>query len=198
MADRETELQEELKEAAERASRANERARQAEEAYRKVQMDLVTAKDETESMRAELQTLGKRILVLEAERDAAPKPASRPPTKAPSKSPPADRTTELTAEVEMMLTRIVDLRDMLSAAAVELSDLHADEVALAAKRTRVLSDACTLLAKAVGETGQAPPPIPNVASSALEASHSVKPVMDISEVAELIESLPPPKSPTIE
>ena len=41
------------------------------------------------------------------------------------------------------------------------SQLHADEVALRKKRCRALSDACALLARAVGATGQAPPPIPS-------------------------------------
>ncbi|HEY8076033.1 MAG TPA: hypothetical protein VIF62_18025, partial [Labilithrix sp.] len=99
------------------------------------------------------------------------------------------------AQVEDALARIDALKDLLRIAAKELSDLHAEEVALARTRTRVLSDACTLLARAIGESGQAPPPIPG---SSLEKRLTVQPSVDISEVAELIESLRPPRAPTVE
>ena len=94
-----------------------------------------------------------------------------------------------------MLARIEGLREMLASASSELSQLHADEVALGKKRSRVLTDACAILARAVGATGQAPPPIP---SAALEAKLSIAPVVDISEVADLIESLRPPRTPKVE
>jgi septal ring factor EnvC (AmiA/AmiB activator) len=193
----EEDLKQELAEAEDRVRRANERARDAEEGYRKLQMDIVAARDESQSLRDEIQAMGKRLVVAEREleeaRAAAEKPRSAPP--APKPSP---QEAELRAQVAQLLRHITDLRELLASASNELSQLHADEVALSAKRTRILGDACTLLARAVGETGEAPPPIPNVASRALEARLTRHPVVDISEVAELIESLRPPTAPKVE
>ncbi len=188
-------------EADERATRANERARQADEAYRKLQLDLVAAKDEATAARDEGKHLQEKLTAFEADlaklRDAAAiKAASVPPPKKASTAPPAPALpAEVSAQVESMLARIEGLREMLATAAIELSQLHADEVALGKKRSRVLSDACALLARAVGATGQAPPPIP---SALLESRLTIAPVVDISEVADLIESLRPPKTPKVE
>ena len=204
-------------EADDRATRANERARQADEAYRKLQLDLVSAKDEASAARDDVKHLQEKLVAFEADlaklRAAAsvkaatvppPKPSTVPPAKVPppaTKGPeihdvtPAALPHEVTAQVEAMLARIEGLREMLATASIELSQLHADEVALGKKRGRVLSDACALLARAVGATGQAPPPIP---SASLEARLSIAPVVDISEVADLIESLRPPRSPKVE
>lgn len=207
----------------ERATRANERARQAEEAYRKLQLELVAAKDEASSARDEVQHLQGKLSSFEVDlaklresSEAAvaaavavkaasvppPKPTSLPPPKksapAPTSGPEIRDTTlphEVTAQVEAMLARIQGLREMLTTASIELSQLHADEVALGKKRGRVLTDACALLARAVGATGQAPPPIP---SAALEARLSIAPVVDISEVADLIESMRPPRVAKVE
>jgi len=194
-------------EADERATRANERARQADEAYRKLQLDLVAAKDEASAARDEGKHLQEKLTAFEADlaklRDAAAiKAASVPPPKAPTVPPakgsaaaPAPLPAEVSAPVESMLARIEGLREMLATAAIELSQLHSDEVALGKRRSRVLSDACALLARAVGATGQAPPPIP---SALLESRLTIAPVVDISEVADLIESLRPPKTPKVE
>jgi len=195
-------------EADERATRANERARQADEAYRKLQLELVAAKDEASAAREESKHLQDKLTAFEADlaklRDAAvikaasvlpPKPSTLPPVKSSDLLAPAVLPAEVSAHIESMLARIAGLREMLATAAIELSQLHADEVALGKKRGRVLSDACALLARALGATGQAPPPIP----SALLASRlSIAPVVDISEVADLIESLRPPKAPKVE
>lgn len=187
-------LEQELRESEERARRANERARDAEEGYRKLQMELVAARDESQALRDELAAMSKKVVALERELEEARAEKPRPPSAAPKASAEA----ELRAQVEQLVKQVTDLRELLAAAAKELSQLHADEVALSAKRTRILGDACTLLARAVGATGQAPPPIPNVASRALEARLTVHPVVDISEVAELIESLRPPSTPDVE
>lgn len=197
--------------AEERARRANERASQADEAYRKLQLSLVASQDEAtaatdEKNRAQekLEKLALEVEALRAAAAAAPPPA-KPPSKAPSAPPeksvaPAAITTTstsesaeaVTAQLEDALARIQGLRELLAMASVELSQLRADEVLLSEKRTRVLSDACALLQRAVGATGQAPPPIP---SARLEARLSMSPVVDISEVADLIESLRPPLAP---
>ena len=212
------------------------------EAYRRLQLDLVTAKDEASAAKEEVKHLQEKVSSFEADlaklresSEAAvasasaaslalkgsimptpmsstsppPRSSQSPPTK-PSEKPPAgakDPTipplvppphiVEMAsvtqhAQVEAMLARIEGLREMLASASIELSQLHADEVALAKRRSRVLTDACALLARAVGATGQAPPPIP---SPSLEARLSIAPVVDISEVADLIESLRPPRSP---
>ena len=124
------------------------------------------------------------------ERLAALEAARVKPTSA---RPPVDPTQAI---VEQMLQRIEGLRELLATASIELSQLHADEVALAKKRTRVLSDACALLARAVGATGQAPPPIPSAALA--QARLTMAPVVDISEVANLIESLRPPRAPKVD
>ncbi len=224
--DRVTELEASLErekqeraEAEERATRANDRARQADEAYRKLQLDLVNAKDEASNARDEVKHLQEKITAFEADlaklresseaavfaalaaTEAAkaasvppPKPKSAPPTTAPEirDITPVALPAEVTAQVEAMLARIQGLREMLATASIELSQLHSDEVALGKKRVRVLTDACALLARAVGATGEAPPPIPSVS---LEARLSIAPVVDISEVADLIESLRPPRAP---
>jgi uncharacterized phage infection (PIP) family protein YhgE len=212
-----------------RANRANDRAREADEAYRKLQLALVAAKDdastawdETKRMQEKLTALDTEVTALREAADAAaaaaataaaaPKlpsaapPAPSSPSKAPSAAPPKKSappaagaagagSNEVFAQVEHMLQRIEGLREMLATASIELSQLHADEVALGKKRSRVLTDACALLARAVGATGQAPPPIP---SAALEARFSIAPVVDISEVADLIESLRPPRAPKLD
>src|SRR4051812_25180675 len=200
-------------EADERATRANERARQADEAYRKLQLELVTAKDDASSARDEVRHLQEKIAAFEADlaklresseaaiaaATAAAKKSSPPPTVTPSPEikdiTPAPFPHDVTAQVEAMLARIQGLREILATASIELSQLHADEVALGKKRSRVLTDACALLARAVGATGEAPPPIP---SAKLEARLSIAPVVDISEVADLIESLRPPRAPKVE
>ena len=141
--------------------------------------------DEAKKIQEKHAALEKDLMALR-EAPPAPKAAS-----APAFAPPH----EVFAQVEHMLQRIEGLREMLAGASNELSQLHADEVALGKKRSRVLTDACAILARAVGATGQAPPPIP---SAALEARLSVAPVVDISEVADLIESLRPPRAPKLE
>jgi hypothetical protein len=186
-------------EADDRAKRANDRAKEADEAYRKLQLDLVAAKDEAHTAREETQKALDRIKELEAAvatlkdlASAARKAASVPP-KAPSA--PAPAAAPVHAQVEQMLERIEGLRDVLAQASTDLSQLHADEVVLSKRRARTLADVCAILARAVGATGQVPPPLP---SAALEARLSVAPVVDISEVADLIESLRPPKAPKVE
>jgi chromosome segregation ATPase len=192
--------------AEERATRANERARQSDEAFRKLQLELVAAKDEASAARDEAKNVEDKLALLDAEvarlRDAAitaaAKPSMAPPAPAPAApaaSPTVERSAEVTAQVEHMLQRIEGLREMLASASIELSQLHADEVALHKKRSRTLTDACAVLARAVGATGKAPPPIP---SASLEARLSIAPVVDISEVADLIESLRPPRAPKVE
>jgi hypothetical protein len=165
----------------ERARRANERAGEAEAAYRKVQLDLVGARDEANELR-------ERVAVLEKELASAKRKSTRPP-------PPSEASAQLRAQFEDALRRIESLKGLLKIASRDLSDLHAEEMALAKKRARVLSDACALLMRAVGATGEAPPPIPG---SALEKHLTVHPSVDISEVAELIESLRPPDAPKID
>ncbi len=188
--------------AEDRAKRANDRAREADEAYRKLQLALVAAKDDASAAWDEAKRLNEKLMALEKDVKAlreAPAPAPAPAPKKseapPKKSTPPQKSAEAFAQVEHMLERIEGLREMLASASTELSQLHADEVALGKKRSRVLTDACAILARAVGATGQAPPPIP---SAALEAKLSIAPVVDISEVADLIESLRPPRTPQVE
>lgn len=184
----------EREEAEGRAARAVERAREAEEAYRRVQLDLVAAKDALAAAEDRARDLDDKCAVLEAgvlklreelaaatDRTSAPTPAGPEGSSALPPSAP-----ELTA----LLQRLLGLRDVLATASNDLSQLHADEVALGRRRARVLSDACAILARAVGATGQEPPPLP---SPALEARLSIAPVVDISEVADLIDSLRPPR-----
>lgn len=208
--------------AEDRANRANERAREADEAYRKLQLALVAAKDEatgawdeTKRLRTEVATLEQDVKTLReaaevaaaaaavaaeanARRSAAPsalKKSVPPQGVTISTTSQTQSADAVTAQLEEALDRIQGLRELLAMASVELSQLHADEVLLSKKRTRVLSDACALLQRAVGATGEAPPPIP---SAALEARLSMSPVVDISEVADLIESLRPPRAPKVE
>jgi len=228
LAARVTELEEALKsekqeraEADQRASRANERAQEADAAFRKLQLDLVKANDEVVAERDRATALEEKSQVLEtgilnlkeelatAKSASSAQPSPRADASAAPASPgsPAGLPAGLGLgsssvaplsggrEVEQMLARIGGLREMLATVAIELSQLHADEIALGKRRSRVLSDACALLARAVGTSGQAPPPLP---SPALEARLTVAPVVDISEVADLIESLRPPRAAKVE
>lgn len=188
----------ERKDAEDRAKRANDRARDGDEAYRKLQLEVVAAHDEVSALRDEKIALQDKAKALEeglaklhqdiAELKAAAVKADD--TKKPSLPPSAPSEQEI--HVQELLSRIQGLREMLSDTSSNLSQLHADEVALSKKRARILADACAILARAVGATGQAPPPLP---SAMLEARLSIAPVVDISEVAEIIESLRPPKAP---
>jgi hypothetical protein len=203
----------EREEADERAQRASARATEAEEAYRKLQGDLVAARDETMAARKTIDALEERLDAL-AKRAASkppPRPASKPPTKPPTKppsKPPSDAPArasakppaaaadeELRAQLEQTLEGIETLRQVLARTRIELSELQAEENALAKKRSRVLSEACALLASAIGETGQAPPALP---LGAIEARLTTAPAVDISEVAELLESLRPPPAPKVD
>jgi hypothetical protein len=184
--------------AEDRAKRANDRAREADEAYRKLQLALVAAKDDASAAWDEAKRLNEKLVALENDVKAlreAPPAAPKKSEAPPKKSTPPQKSAEAFAQVAHLLERIEGLREMLASASTELSQLHADEVALGKKRSRVLTDACAILARAVGATGQAPPPIP---SAALEAKLSIAPVVDISEVADLIESLRPPRTPQVE
>ncbi|MBX3192965.1 MAG: hypothetical protein KF819_38630 [Labilithrix sp.] len=188
-------------EAEERAKRANERAKEADEAYRRLQLDLVAAKDEALAARQDAQKALERVKELEAAVETLKDLAAAARKKTTSTPPAKSAGAPAHAEVEQMLSRIADLREMLANASNDLSQLHADEVVLSKKRARTLADVCAILARAVGATrgaqaleGAAPPPLP---SAALEARLSVAPVVDISEVADLIESLRPPKAPDV-
>lgn len=192
------EVQEALAAAEDRANRATKRARDAEEHYRRLQLDLVKAKDEASAAQARGKALEERVAKLEG--DLATMRTA--PMAAKGMAPPARKTEQMPVQVpirekvEGMLKRVESLRELLATASIELSQLNADEVALAKKRTRVLSDACTLLARALGESGEAPPPLPPAAESkTLGARLSLTPAssVDISEVAELVESLRPPR-----
>lgn len=178
---------------AERARRANERANAAEEAYRKLQLELVASKDETTAARDEVQQLKEKIAVLETEIARRDKVANAPSSSPSLTKAPIDKA-QIGMHVVNVLERIDGLRDLLARASTDLSQLHADEIAASKKRARILADACALLTRVVGATGQIPPPLP---SAALEARLSVAPMVDISEVAELLESLRPPKAPTV-
>jgi len=188
-----TELEEAL-------SKERQGRRDADEAYRKLQVEVTTLRDENSAMEekarvleegvgklhqeiAELKATAVKVADKAAERAAE---SDLPPASAPN--PP----TEQEIHMQELLGRIQGLRDMLSTTARDLSQLHADEVTLSKKRARILADAAAVLARAVGATGQAPPPLP---SAALEARLSIAPVVDISEVADLLESLRPPKAP---
>ena len=180
-------------------SKERQGRRDADDAYRKLQLEVVAAKDEVSALReaksameagvaklhqeiAELKATAVKVAEKAAERAAE---SDLPPASAPN--PP----TEQEINMQELLGRIQGLRDMLSTTSRDLSQLHADEVTLSKKRARILADACAVLARAVGATGQAPPPLP---SAALEARLSIAPVVDISEVADLLESLRPPKA----
>ena len=143
------------------------------------------AERQRQSADAEVRRLLTRVAELEKGADDGKKPKkSIAPPRASTRPPP-----EL-ARFESMMERVKSLRETLATTSAELSQLHADEVSLSKKRARVLADACAVLARAVGETGQAPPPMP---STRLEARLSIAPSVDISEVAELLESLRPPR-----
>src|SRR5438093_10483360 len=92
-------VSDELREAEERAKRATERANEAEEAYRKMQLDLVSARDEAYDAK-------KRVEELENELASAKKKSTRPPA-------PAESNQELRAQIEDVLGRVEGLKQLL-------------------------------------------------------------------------------------
>lgn len=168
-----------------------ERLKEAEARARAAEAEVVAMKDDVQAVRKEVQGMMRMVVSLEVERDelrrelAAAKRASvRPPPL------PSPEEQERTAQFDQAMKRMMDLRDLLRTASSQLSELHADELSLNAKRARVLGDTCAILARAVGESGgTVPPPLP---STALEEKLVYRPVVDISEVADLIDSLRPP------
>src|SRR5204862_1610448 len=131
------------------------------------------ARDEAQALRVEIGAMMRMLVGLEAERDELKRSLD---AVAPSA---ADRKSVTPANDDVvvdMLRRMTSLREVLAATASELSQLHADEIALAARRSRVLGDSCALLSRAAGESGEGPPPIPStvpMASAALEVRLSM-------------------------
>ena len=167
-----------------------ERLKEAEARARAAEAELVAMKDDVQAVRKEVQGMMRMVISLELERDdlrrqlGAKRPSVRPP---PLASP---EELERNAQFDQAMKRIDDLRELLRTASSQLSELHAEEVAFSAKRARVLGDTCAILSRAVGESGgTVPPPLP---STALEEKLVYRPVVDISEVADLIDSLRPP------
>lgn len=167
-----------------------ERLKEAEARARAAEAELVAIKDDVQAVRQEVQAMMRMIISLEVERDdlrrqlAAKRTSTRPP-------PPLDPEGEQrNAQFDQAMKRIDDLRDLLRTASSQLSELHSEELSFNAKRARVLGDTCAILARAVGESGgTVPPPLPSIA---LEEKLIYRPVVDISEVADLIDSLRPP------
>jgi len=134
--------------------------------------------------------MGARLAVERAElrrKLAANAPSNRPPPVT-SSSEEQERTTQF----DQAMRRMMDLRELLRTASSQLSELHAEELSLNAKRARVLGDTCAILSRAVGESGgTVPPPLP---STALEEKPVFRPVVDIPAVADPIHS-PRPTPP---
>jgi predicted RNase H-like nuclease (RuvC/YqgF family) len=167
-----------------------ERLKEAEARARAAETELVALKDDVEAVRKEVQAMMRMVVSLEVERDELRRQLGlkRPSTRPPPLPPPEE--VEKNRQFDMAMKRIVDLRELLSEASKQLSELHAEEIALSARRARVLGDTCSILARAVGESGgTVPPPLP---STALDEKLAYRPVVDISEVADLIDSLRPP------
>lgn len=180
-----------------------ERLKEAEARARAAEAEVVAMKDDVQAVRKEVQGMMRMVISLEIERDelrrelvaanaakAAKNPSARPPPM------PSPEEQERTAQFNQAMKHMMDLRELLRTASRQLSELHADELALNATRARVLGDTCAILSRAVGESGgTVPPPLP---STALEEKLAFRPVVDITEVAEIIDSLrpPPPSSPS--
>lgn len=168
-----------------------ERLKEAEARARAAEAELVAMKDDVQAVRKEVQGMMRMVISLEVERDelrreltAAKRPSALPPPL------PSAEDQERTAQFNQAMKHMMDLRELLRTASSQLSELHADELALNATRARVLGDTCAILARAVGESGgTVPPPLP---STALEEKLVFRPVVDITEVADLIDSLRPP------
>jgi hypothetical protein len=167
-----------------------ERLKEAEARARAAEAELVAMKDDVAAVRKEVQGMMRMVVSLEVERDelrrqlGMRRPSTRPPP------PPAPEDDRRNAQFDQAMKRIDDLRELLSAASKQLSELHAEEITLSARRSRVLGDTCAILARAVGESGgTVPPPLPSIG---LEEKLAYRPVVDISEVADLIDSLRPP------
>ena len=171
-----------------------ERLKEAEARARAAEAEVIAMKDDVQSLRKEVQGMMRMVISLEVERDEL----RRQLAVAASTPPPATsrEEAERSSQFDQAMKRIVDLRELLRTASAQLSELHAEELSLNAKRARVLGDTCAILSRAVGESGgTVPPPLP---STALEEKLVFRPVVDITEVADLIDSLrpPPPSSPS--
>lgn len=167
-----------------------ERLKEAEARARAAEAELIAIKDDVQAVRGEVQAMMRLVISLEVERDdlrrqlGARRPSNVPP---PLLDPEAEHRN---AQFDQAMKRMDDLRELLRTASSQLSVLHAEELSFAAKRARVLGDTCAILARAVGESGgSVPPPLPSIA---LEEKLVHRPVVDISEVADLIDSLRPP------
>lgn len=170
------------------SSDLEERLKDAEARARAAETELVAMKDDVQAVRKEVQGMMRMVISLEVERDELRRELA---TKSSTPPPAASREEqERSAQFDQAMRRIVDLRELLRTASSQLSELHAEELSLNAKRARVLGDTCAILSRAVGESGgTVPPPLP---STALEEKLVFRPVVDITEVADLIDSLRPP------
>lgn len=172
-------------EAEDRASRAKDRAVEAEEAHRKLQLAVVAAQDEALAAKDEAGKHAEKVSALEKElillREAHG-PASTKDVSAPD---PVDET----------LARVRALRSLMNAASEDLAQLIAEDNALAEKRARFLGELYVLLGRVIGESRQAPPPLPALSSAVTIPKRRSSTSVDISEIAELIESLRPPPTP---
>lgn len=170
-----------------------ERLKEAEARARAAEAELVAIKDDVQAVRKEVQGMMRMVISLEIERDELRRELNAANARLASAPPPPAQSAEdqeRTAQFNQAMKHMMDLRELLRTASSQLSELHADELALNATRARVLGDTCAILSRAVGESGgTVPPPLP---STALEEKLVFRPVVDITEVADLIDSLRPP------
>jgi septal ring factor EnvC (AmiA/AmiB activator) len=175
------------------SSDLEERLKEAEARARAAEAELVAMKDDVQAVRKEVQGMMRMVISLEVERDELRRELAAASARLSSATPPplpSPEQQERSTQFDQAMRRIVDLRELLRTASSQLSELHAEELSLNAKRARVLGDTCAILSRAVGESGgTVPPPLP---STALEEKLIYRPVVDISEVADLIDSLRPP------
>jgi hypothetical protein len=167
-----------------------QRLMDAETRARTAEAEVVAMKDDVQAVRKEVQGMMRMVIALELERDELRRELAARRSAASLPTLPSPEEQERGAQFDQAMRRIVDLRELLRTASSQLSELHSEELALNAKRARVLGDTCMILSRAVGESGgTVPPPLP---STALEEKLVYRPVVDISEVADLIDSLRPP------
>ncbi|MFO0640183.1 MAG: hypothetical protein U0183_13275 [Polyangiaceae bacterium] len=125
----------------------------------------------------------------------APAPASsrRSPSAHPTRSMPA--VDDRVLQIDALGKSLGELKELVANVALELEKLARGEPGLTPGGTATVGELALALRKAAGVPApKGPPPIPSVLK---HNTSLMPPALDISEMAELVESLSPPPIPQV-
>lgn len=122
-----------------------------------------------------------------------PTPPKRTPSAHPTRAMPA--VDDRVLQIDALGKSLGELKELVANVALELEKLERGEPGLSARGKLSVGELAAALRKAAGVPApKGPPPIP----SALKHNTSLMPpALDISEMAELVESLSPPPLPQV-